>query len=194
MKEIIFYGRGGQGMVSAVGLLVSAIGRDGKYAQAFPYFGFERRGALARAFLRIDRDPILSRGFIKQPDCIVVGDPRLPKFVNITDGLKEKGMAVLNSKYHPDEVNMNVKLSKVGTIDASKIAETIYGIQTIPFTNYIMIGAFAATSGWVKIELILDAIRIAYEGDIAKRNERATREGYSKVEISINKDEESWLS
>ncbi|OYT61079.1 pyruvate ferredoxin oxidoreductase, partial [Thermoplasmatales archaeon ex4484_30] len=46
MKEIIFYGRGGQGAVTAANLLASAALKSGnKGVQAFPFFGAERRGA-----------------------------------------------------------------------------------------------------------------------------------------------------
>jgi pyruvate ferredoxin oxidoreductase gamma subunit/2-oxoisovalerate ferredoxin oxidoreductase gamma subunit len=187
MHEILFYGRGGQGMVSAAGLLVSAIARDNKYAQAFPYFGFERRGALSRAFLRIDEDPILNRGFIKKPDCIVVADPKLPEFVDVTAGLKQGGIAVLNTKRDPREVDLGVRLSKIGTIDASKIAEIIYGFQTISFTNYIMVGAFAALTGWVKLPHVIEAIGDAYEPGMAERNQRAAQQGFTKVRVHEGK-------
>ncbi|MGD1040358.1 MAG: 2-oxoacid:acceptor oxidoreductase family protein, partial [Dehalococcoidales bacterium] len=54
MKEIVFYARGGQGAVTAAAVLVAALAQEGKYAQAFPFFGGERRGAPVKAFLRID--------------------------------------------------------------------------------------------------------------------------------------------
>ena len=174
-------------MVSAAGLLVSAIAKDGKYAQAFPYFGFERRGALSKAFLRIDRNPILNRGFIKEPDCIVVADPKLPEFADVAAGLKQRGMAVLNTKRDPSEVNLGVNLSKIGTIDASKMAEIIYGFQTISFTNYIMVGAFAALTGWVKLPHVIEAIGNAYETDMAERNRKAAQQGFAKVKVHESK-------
>ena len=39
MKEIVFYARGGQGAVTAAAVLVAALAQEGKYAQAFPFFG-----------------------------------------------------------------------------------------------------------------------------------------------------------
>ena len=61
MLEIRFHGRGGQGAVTSAELIaIAAIGK-GKYAQAFPSFGPERRGAPVVAFCRVDDKKILIR-------------------------------------------------------------------------------------------------------------------------------------
>jgi len=51
MIEIRFHGRGGQGAVTSAELLALAAIEEGKYAQAFPSFGPERRGAPVLCFL-----------------------------------------------------------------------------------------------------------------------------------------------
>ncbi len=51
MIEIRFHGRGGQGAVTSAELLALAAIGEGKYAQAFPSFGPERRGAPVRGLL-----------------------------------------------------------------------------------------------------------------------------------------------
>jgi len=45
MIEVRWHGRGGQGAVTSVELLAQAAIGAGKYAQGFPSFGPERRGA-----------------------------------------------------------------------------------------------------------------------------------------------------
>ncbi|MFH1035963.1 MAG: 2-oxoacid:acceptor oxidoreductase family protein, partial [Pseudomonadota bacterium] len=45
MIEVRFHGRGGQGAVTSAELMALAAIAEGKYAQAFPSFGPERRGA-----------------------------------------------------------------------------------------------------------------------------------------------------
>jgi pyruvate ferredoxin oxidoreductase gamma subunit len=45
MFAVRFHGRGGQGVVTAAGLLASAAFREGRYAQASASFGQERTGA-----------------------------------------------------------------------------------------------------------------------------------------------------
>jgi pyruvate ferredoxin oxidoreductase gamma subunit len=57
--EIRWHARGGQGGFTAarlLGLAASVFG--GHYAQAFPSFGPERRGAPVLGFTRIDHKPI----------------------------------------------------------------------------------------------------------------------------------------
>ncbi|MFH0836321.1 MAG: 2-oxoacid:acceptor oxidoreductase family protein, partial [Candidatus Micrarchaeota archaeon] len=53
MIEIRVQGRGGQGAVTAAQFLAEAAFFDGKYAQAFPFYGVERTGAPIQAFCRI---------------------------------------------------------------------------------------------------------------------------------------------
>jgi len=61
MWEIRLHGRGGQGAVTSAELLAKAAIAKGKFAQAFPSFGPERRGAPVQAFVRVDEIRILKR-------------------------------------------------------------------------------------------------------------------------------------
>ena len=70
MIEIRFHGRGGQGAVTSAELLALAAIGEGKYAQAFPSFGPERRGAPVVAFCRIDDERIRIRANINEPDIL----------------------------------------------------------------------------------------------------------------------------
>ena len=183
MKEVIFYARGGQGAVTAAAVLVSALAMEGKYAQAFPFFGGERRGAPVKAFLRIDETPIKTRGQISKPDCIIVLDSKLPATMNVTDGLKQGGIAVFNTSLSPAELKLNVQLSKIGTVDANQIADSIFGSMAIPFTNFAMLGAFAATTGWVGLNSIIEASYSKFSGKTAKNNEKSTRMAYEATKV-----------
>ena len=183
MKEIVFYARGGQGAVTAAAVLVAALAKEGKYAQAFPFFGGERRGAPVKAYLRIDDKPILTRGQIYQPDCIIVLDTKLPAMMNVMDGLKPGGIAVFNTSLSPAELKLNVQLSKIGTVDANQIADSIFGSMAIPFTNFAMLGAFAATTGWVGLDAIIEASYSKFSGKTARNNEKSTRMAYEATKV-----------
>ena len=104
MIEIRFHGRGGQGAVTSAELLALAAIGEGKYAQAFPSFGPERRGAPVVAFCRISDQPIKIRANIYEPDIVVVLDASLLKIVNVAAGLKPKGIIVTTSKDSPEKV------------------------------------------------------------------------------------------
>ena len=73
MYEVRFHGRGGQGAVMAAQTLAEAAVLDGYHAQAFPYFGAERRGAPVKAFARIDKGRITLKSQIYRPDMLVAG-------------------------------------------------------------------------------------------------------------------------
>ena len=75
MIEVRIHGRGGQGAVTSAELLALAAIEEGKYAQAFPSFGPERRGAPVMAFLRVDDQPIRLREKVYDPDVVVVDWP-----------------------------------------------------------------------------------------------------------------------
>ncbi len=101
MIEIRMHGRGGQGAVVACKLLASAIYKEGKFAQSFPAFGVERRGAPVMAYTRIDDKPIHLRTEIYEPNHLIVLDENLLLTVDVTAGLKDGGTIVINSTKAP---------------------------------------------------------------------------------------------
>ncbi|RLI42510.1 hypothetical protein DRO59_03900, partial [Candidatus Bathyarchaeota archaeon] len=106
LKEIRIHGRGGQGAVTAAQLLAHAAFLEGKWVQAFPYFGAERRGAPVRAFARISDEPILVHSQVYNPDYIIVLAPKLQEIVDVTEGLKKDGVIVVNTRKKPEEIGL----------------------------------------------------------------------------------------
>ena len=185
--EIVFWGRGGQGAVTAAALLVLAASYEEKYAQASPFFGAEKRGAPVNAFLRISARPIFIHSRIYEPDCIIVLDAMLPQLVNVASGLKEGGTAILNASCSIGEVNLGANIGKIAILDATRIASSIYGHQTMPMTNMIMVGAFSRITGEVALEHVLTAIQYRFKGKIAEQNVAAAKEGYAAAEIILDR-------
>ncbi len=98
LKEIRIHGRGGQGSVTAAELIAVAAFEDGKWSQAFPYFGTERRGAPVTAFARISDQQIRIRSQIYEPDYVIVQDPSLIPAVDVAGGIKDDGLMIINSE------------------------------------------------------------------------------------------------
>ncbi len=90
LMEIRFHGRGGQGAVTGVRLLSTAMYYEGKYTLGIPMYGTERRGAPVQSFLRISDDRIYERDLVHEPDMVVVLDPLLAKTVPVTQGTQER--------------------------------------------------------------------------------------------------------
>jgi 2-oxoacid:acceptor oxidoreductase gamma subunit (pyruvate/2-ketoisovalerate family) len=190
MIEIRFHGRGGQGAVVASDILADTAFRDGKYVQAFPMFGVERRGAPVTAFTRIDDRPIRIKFFIYNPDYVVVMDPTLVGQVDVTAGCgvsssyKEqeegKAMILINTSMNPSEIDLDGPFT-IATIDATSIAvEHKLGSRQAPIVNTAILGAFAKATEEIKLNLLLDSIR---ERVPAKREEnaQAAKDAYEKV-------------
>jgi 2-oxoacid:acceptor oxidoreductase gamma subunit (pyruvate/2-ketoisovalerate family) len=177
MFEIRFHGRGGQGAVVASSVLASAFFKEGKFVQAFPSFGAERRGAPVTAFTRIDDREISVRFGIYKPDCLVILDASLAKKPGITSGLKDGHWIIINSDRPPADFR-SLGTYPVATIDASSIARK-YGLgsPSVPIINTTILGAFAKVTGIIKIESVLEAIRESVPSK-PEENARAAREAY----------------
>lgn len=158
MYEIRFHGRGGQGAVMAANLLAHALVEEGKHVVAIPSFGFERRGAPVAAFLRFDEAPIRRMTNIYEPDCIVCIDPTVARAVNIFEGIRENATLVQASCKPLGEFGLPERVARVGLCDAVGIALEIF---RRPITNTIMLGAFARTTGLVRLESLQAALRAA---------------------------------
>ncbi len=99
LLKVRFHGRGGHGVKTASRILGEAAFNEGLYAQDSPIYGAERRGAPVAAFTRISDEEILERGFIFDPDIVVVMDETLLNdwSAKPLDGLKPGGIAFVNT-------------------------------------------------------------------------------------------------
>jgi 2-oxoacid:acceptor oxidoreductase gamma subunit (pyruvate/2-ketoisovalerate family) len=157
MREIRFHGRGGQGAVIASNILANAAFLEGKDVQAFPYFGVERRGAPVTAFVRLDDRPIRIKFFIYEPNYVIVLDESLLKAVDVTAGLQDPGIVVVNSNRTPEAMGMEGY--KIATVDATDIALAHgLGSRVAPIVNTIMLGAFVTATGEMRLESVLESI------------------------------------
>jgi len=174
MIEIRFHGRGGQGAVTAAEILAKAAFEDGKYCQAFPFFGAERKGAPVMAFSRIADSPIRRRYQVYNPDYVIVLDDTLLEAVDVLSGLKENGKVIINAK---NDVNLGKDIESY-SIDATGIALETLGV---PIVNTVMLGAFAGVTGVVSMDSILNVTKETFPGKIGEKNAKATQIAYEKI-------------
>jgi 2-oxoacid:acceptor oxidoreductase gamma subunit (pyruvate/2-ketoisovalerate family) len=182
MQEIRFHGRGGQGTVVATILLAKAFFKAGHYVQTFPLFGVERRGAPVEAYLRLDKQKILTRNNVYTPDHVVVQDAKLLHGVDVTKGLRPGGWILLNAAGPPEELDAFSGF-RLALVDATHIAVRCdLGTRTHPMINTAMIGAFARIMEMPPLDIITAAIRteIATKPD---DNIRALKQAYAQVNM-----------
>ena len=180
MREIRFHGRGGQGAVTAADILSVAAFYDGKYCQAFPFFGVERRGAPVMAFARINDKFIRQRNQIYEPDYILVQDATLLEVLDVAQGLKPNGKAIINTEKEKDELSLKTD-AEIVTVNATKIALDVLGV---PIVNTALLGAFAAITGEVTLDSLKKAVNKRFPEKLAAKNVKAVEVAYNEAEGS----------
>jgi pyruvate ferredoxin oxidoreductase gamma subunit len=176
LKEIRFHGRGGQGAVTAAMILAVAGFHDGKFTQAFPRFGVERRGAPVEAFTRISDEFVRQKSAVYEPEVVVVLDSTLFQAVDVTGGLKKGGMIIINTNKSPGD--FKIPGVTVKTLDVSKLAMEVLGRDIV---NTAMLGAFAGFTGLVSVEGILAGVSEHFSGGIAEKNKKLVSEVYNRA-------------
>jgi len=181
LVEIRWHGRGGQGAVTSAELLARAAINEGKYAQAFPKFGPERRGAPVQAFNRINAsNPIRVRADVDKPDVVVGLDPTLLRIVDVTSGLKDDGILIVNTSRTIEEVEAQFGTKwLLVSIDAGKIAREELGV---PIVNTTMLGALLRATAIVDIESIVEPLQKRF-GRLAERNFNAVKRAFKETVI-----------
>jgi pyruvate ferredoxin oxidoreductase gamma subunit len=177
LKEIRLHGRGGQGAVLAAELMVVAAFEDGKYGQAFPAFGGERRGAPVQAFIRLDVRPVHVRYRVNQPDYVLILDHMLPNVVDVLYGIKSNGLALIDSENTLANLNWSAD-APVYAVPATRIALEVFGQ---PYGNPAMLGAWAAVTGEISLAAIQHAYQERFPDSLGKKNSRAVRMGYEFI-------------
>ena len=179
--EIRWHGRGGQGAVTSAELLAKAAIIEGKFAQAFPAFGPERRGAPVVAYNRISPSrAIRIRAGITEPHFVVVLDATVLRVVNVTDGLRDGGTVVVNSSKPASELKSGFKGNwRLACIDAMKIARETLGV---PIVNTTMLGALLKASGVVKAESLIEPLQERF-GRLAERNINAMKRALEETVV-----------
>ncbi|MEN8247032.1 MAG: 2-oxoacid:acceptor oxidoreductase family protein [Thermodesulfobacteriota bacterium] len=178
MHEIIFHGRGGQGAVTAVELIAQAAIAEGNYAQGFPSFGPERRGAPVMAFLRVSDDPIFSREKIETPDTVVVLDPTLLDLVDTCKGLKQGGTLIINSPLEKAGALQDYASQyRVFLVDATRIAMQTLGV---PITNTAILGALVKATEIIGVHALQEPVEHRF-GKLASKNLKALHQAFEET-------------
>lgn len=172
MIEIRLHGRGGQGVKKASQILGRAAHLAGYKIQDFALYGAERRGAPVASFVRIDKKPIRIRGYIFEPDYIVIIDNTISEKETLK-GKKKGTIVVANSM-------INIKHECV--VDANNIVMKETG--NLLGINIAMLGALTSVFKKIKLEHLIEAIKIElgkHGRDVIERNIRIIKKSHDHV-------------
>jgi len=187
LVEIRTHGRGGQGAVIASKVLANALFKEGRYVQAFPAFGVERRGAPVVAFTRFDDSPVRLRCEIYQPDHLIVLDQALTDTIDITAGLKNGGWIIINTHISAEEFAYRDRF-KLAVVDAAAVAwRHRLGSRATPIVNTAILGAFAKATGLVGIDAVVEAVGESVPSK-QEENKQAAIDAYNEAVLldSVN--------
>ena len=179
--QIRIHSRGGQGAKTAAQILAEAAIAGGKFAQAFSEYGPERSGAPMKTFFRISDQPIRLHCDVKSPDLILVVDPSLLDTIDVTEGLTDGGVVIVNCGHSPAEIKKKLKKKncEVYNLDGTKIAMELFG-KDIP--NMPMIGAVVKITKLISCEQLIESVRKKFSrklGEIlTEKNVEALKKGY----------------
>ncbi|MEW6725255.1 MAG: 2-oxoacid:acceptor oxidoreductase family protein [Bacillota bacterium] len=187
LVEVRWHGRGGQGAKTGAMLLAEAASVAGKFVQGFPEYGPERMGAPMLAFDRISDDPIGLHCHVTSPNVVIVLDPTLIGKIDVTEGLTEDGVIVINTHQPPQEMRskLGLKGRKVFTVDASRISIETIG-REIP--NTPLMGAVIRVTGLMDfgkfIEVMKDELTAKFRNkpEVIEGNLKAINRAFEEVQ------------
>ncbi len=114
-----------------------------------------------QAFVRTDDKPIRVRAEVREPDVVAVLDSGLLDIVNVTDGLKDSGTIIVNTKKTSQEIKARFGKWKVAVVDASTIARETIGV---PIVNTTMIGAILRATDIVTMASLEEPLKHRFGG------------------------------
>ncbi len=180
MIEIRFHGRGGQGAVTSSEILAKAVAYEGKFSQAFPFFGVERRGAPVTSFCRIGEERIRLHQQVYSPDIVVVLDAGLVSSVDLCAGLKPDGKMLVNTKELSAECRAKIPTKSIFVVDANAAASEAIGA---PIVSAAILGAFSRATMLVSLDSVKRAIGETFPPAIADKNKLAAQLAYDKLVV-----------
>ncbi len=182
--QVRWHGRGGQGAVTAAMILSEAAFYEGyKGVTAAPFFGAERRGAPVIATNRFSWRPIRTYSLVVQPDVVVVLDETLLDVVDVTAGLQDDGIVLINSVMEPEAIRL-ARPVNIATTDATGCAhEAGLVVSGTVISNTAILGGFAKATGLVSQDNIERALRHHFKGGAEETNVQGARAAYERTRV-----------
>lgn len=187
MNEIIWHGRGGQGVVLASEVLAEAAYLQGyKGVTSAPTFGPERRGAPLSASTRIADEPIRIFSRIERPHIAVVLDESLFDTMDIAGTLREGGILIVNSDKPPERfIPGKTNSIRAATVDAVSIArEYRLFVGGAPVVNTPLLGALARVWNGIEMRNIERGMGFKMSPPAAYNNFQAARSAFERTLVN----------
>lgn len=156
--RVRFHGRGGEGVKQASRIVARALFLADFCVQDAPIYGAERRGAPVVAFVRFSEEPVRERGYVVEPDVVVVLDDSLLHHPDaaVLAGLGPSSLVLINSALPAAEIAREHGIAgRVVAHDVSSLALRILGAHVL---SAPMAGLALKASGLVPWEGVARAV------------------------------------
>ena len=178
MIEIRWHGRGGQGAITAAKIFATAAFKSGYTGVVMaPTFGTERRGAPVFTSLKLAKEKIYDISPIETPDIVVVLDHLLLTEADVTGGLKNGGLIVLNTPKQPASYNFNGWRLATADVTALSVDAGLAPGRV----NSGIIGSLCRAVDVVSFDLVLLEIEAEFQSKKPQANAQAARLAYDNT-------------
>lgn len=178
MREIVFAGFGGQGVLTA-GLIISQIALySGNNATWMPAYGAAMRGGTANCTVHYGRGKISNPGQQKPDLLLAMNEPSFRKFES---KVRPGGVVLYNSDMVDDASTSSGDVTAVG-IPCNRLADQVGNPKG---ANIAMVGAICRILGGFSYELGIEGMNDMFRKKGKEKfealNEKAFRAGYDYV-------------
>ena len=169
--DVIMAGFGGQGVLLIGNLLAYAGMKERLNVTYIPVYGVEMRGGTANCTVVLSEDEIGSPIINSPKSLIVLNRPSLDKFQpKLADG----GLQIVNSSLvDPELVDKSGRIKTI-LVPANELAEKVGNARAV---NTIMLGAYVAATGVVKLSTVEESLSAVMAAKIVPINVTALRAG-----------------
>ena len=126
--ELLLYGYGSDGMVSAGKSLISMIGdQTDHFVQGYFQYDSKKSGGVTIGHLRFSKNPIRSTYYVENPSMIVITKDQYIKEFDVFSKIQENGIFLMNTIDHEEEINRKMP-TKMKQLIHQKHCQ-VYGIN-----------------------------------------------------------------
>lgn len=152
LKQIMFCGLGGQGVVLAGNILGQAAINDKKWVSGSNAYGSQARGGITRSEVVISDEPIKFPHIIKADILVALSQSAYDKY--ILEINEERGTAVYDKSTIKPNDEARIQQFAIAAVD-----ESIRRLKNEQVANMVMLGGLVAITGIVAFQSLVEAVR-----------------------------------
>ena len=182
-KEMLIYGFGSDGMVSACKSIMKIVGDNtNKYVQGYFQYDSKKSGGVTKCHLRFNDNIIRSTYYVENPYMVVVTKETYLDRLDCLDNIQNNGILILNTIYKESELKLNDKVLDI----IKKRNINLYIINAYDLASTIGLSGKIST---IMESIILSLANLVdYDLAVKDMKEYAKKRYFKKGEEVINKN------